>query len=248
VSLSCVVQLIAFTASAAPLSYLVASINRPLWDQTLYAWDQSLGLDWRTYLGFVNARPWLGLVYSLAYESILPQMIVAVVVLGLAGKLMDCRQFVAAVLLAALISIVISAAAPAMVVFVHLGLQAQDYENLSPAAPFIHVAHLTAIRDATLRVISLDDMQGIIAFPSYHAALGVIFAVSFWNVRWLRWPGLAINAAMIAATPIDGGHYFVDVLAGIIVAIVSLTAVRAFRLHAVKRMLLFQEVGTPVKA
>jgi membrane-associated phospholipid phosphatase len=168
------------------------------------------------------------------------QMIIAVVALGLAGRAIACRQFVAAVMLAALISIVISAAAPAMVVFAHLGLQAQDYHNLDPSAAFLHVADLTALRDGTLRVISLDRMQGIIAFPSYHAALAVIFAASLWTLRWLRWPGVALNALMIAATPINGGHYFVDVLAGIMVAVVSVTAVRALRLHALRKMLFFK--------
>jgi membrane-associated phospholipid phosphatase len=132
-----------------------------------------------------------------------------------------------------------------MAMFVHLGLQPYDYPNLDPAAAFVHVAHLSALRAGTLRVISLDGAEGLITFPSYHAALGVIFATSFWTVRSLRWPGLAVNTVMIAATPIDGGHYFIDVLAGIMVAAVSLAAVRALRLHAVKRMFLFQGAGMP---
>src|SRR5262249_54253832 len=37
-----------------------------------------------------------------------------------------------------------------------------------------------------------------------------------------RWVMLGLNALMLAATPIDGSHYFVDVLAGIAVAGVAL--------------------------
>jgi membrane-associated phospholipid phosphatase len=38
----------------------------------------------------------------------------------------------------------------------------------------------------------------------------------------LRWVFVVLNTAMLAATPIDGSHYFVDVLAGIALAALSL--------------------------
>ena len=66
--------------------------------------------------------------------------------------------------------------------------------------------------------------RGLITFPSFHAALGVIFARAFWSVPWLRWPALAVNLLMIAATPVNGGHYFVDVAAGGAVACVAIWA------------------------
>jgi hypothetical protein len=231
VSLVCVIQLIAFTSVAAPLSYVVASMGSPLWDQTFHAWDRALGLDWQAYLAFVNERPWLGVCFSLAYRSLVPQTVIVAVALGLSGRLIECRAFIAAVMISGLISILLSAAMPAMAMFVHLNLQPEDYPNLNPAAAFVHVAHLSALRDGTMRIISLDGTEGIITFPSYHAALGVIFARAIWSLPYLRWPGLGINALMIAGTPIDGGHYIVDVLAGIVVAVLSLAAVGALRIR-----------------
>jgi hypothetical protein len=247
-SLGCVIQLVAFTAVAAPLSYLAASTGKPLWDQTLYQWDQAFGLDWRAYLDFVNARPWLGVCFTVAYQSLLFQTIIAAVVLGLGGRLVECRVFVAAFILSGLISIMLSGAIPAMAMFVHLNLQPHDYANLDPAAAFVHVSHMNALRDGTMRVISLAGAEGLITFPSYHAALGVIFARAFWEVRWLRWPGLVVNAVMIAATPIDGGHYFVDVLAGIVVAVLSLAAARAIRLQAARSTPAFHPVSAAARA
>jgi membrane-associated phospholipid phosphatase len=38
---------------------------------------------------------------------------------------------------------------------------------------------------------------------------------------WLFWPMAASNAVMIAATPIFGGHFFVDVLAGAVIFWIS---------------------------
>jgi membrane-associated phospholipid phosphatase len=69
--------------------------------------------------------------------------------------------------------------------------------------------------------------EGIITFPSLHAALAVIVAAVLWPIPVLRWPVLGVNALMLAATPIDGSHYFIDVVAGIVLALACLTAARA---------------------
>jgi membrane-associated phospholipid phosphatase len=54
----------------------------------------------------------------------------------------------------------------------------------------------------------------------------VIFGYSFWTLRGLRWVGLVVNALLIAGTPINGGHYFVDVFAGAVVAVVAIWGAR----------------------
>jgi membrane-associated phospholipid phosphatase len=113
---------------------------------------------------------------------------------------------------------------PAMAMYVHLGLQPADFPNLSPAAAYVHVEHIHGLRDGTLRALNLSAAEGIITFPSYHAALAIIFLVGFWSVPLLRWPGVALNLALLAGTPIDGGHYFVDLGAGIAIALVSILA------------------------
>jgi membrane-associated phospholipid phosphatase len=42
-----------------------------------------------------------------------------------------------------------------------------------------------------------------------------------------RWIALAVNSLMLVATPIDGSHYFADVLAGVAIAALSLAVARA---------------------
>ena len=58
----------------------------------------------------------------------------------------------------------------------------------------------------------------MITFPSLHAALALVFILAFAPVPLLRWIGAAVNILMIAATPVDGGHYVIDVLAGLALA------------------------------
>jgi membrane-associated phospholipid phosphatase len=69
--------------------------------------------------------------------------------------------------------------------------------------------------------------EGIITFPSLHAALAVILIAAFWPLPVARWICAVINTLMLAATPIDGSHYLIDVVAGIGIALLCLVAARA---------------------
>jgi membrane-associated phospholipid phosphatase len=89
-------------------------------------------------------------------------------------------------------------------------------------------------RDGSLRTLTGMTSEGIITFPSFHAALGVIFMVGLWPVPVLRWIGAVVNGLMILATPIDGGHYFIDVFAGIVIAVLCLVAAPRI-VHAARR-------------
>ena len=45
--------------------------------------------------------------------------------------------------------------------------------------------------------------------------------ICLWSVRYLRWPALVLNAAVLMATPVDGGHHLTDALAGVGVALLA---------------------------
>ena len=103
------------------------------------------------------------------------------------------------------------------------------YRNINPAIEFpwlpssatSYVADVLQLRtDAP--VIPFDHFQGVITFPSFHASLGVLFLWAFWRTPVVRWIALILNGALIAATPIFGGHYFVDVAAGMLLAFGSI--------------------------
>ena len=85
---------------------------------------------------------------------------------------------------------------------------------------------------AAFRALVAVGSEGIISFPSLHAALAVIVIVALWPIPVLRWVILALNTLMLAATPIDGSHYFIDVIAGIAIAALSVLAARAIAARA----------------
>ena len=212
-------QILLFTAVGTVLSYLFARHGGPLWDGTLYQWDQALGFDWLAYVRWVDQHAWLVLIYRLAYLSIVPQLALLVIVQGIGGRLSLMHQTLFAVMLCGTITVFLSPLLPAESNYVFLNLGASDFQNIRPVIGFTSLFDFDALRSGQMHTLDLTRMEGIVAFPSYHAGLATITLWSF-----LRTPGLRIGGAILAlltfaATPVDGGHYITDIIAGTLIAI-----------------------------
>ena len=217
-------QVMAFAAVAAPLSYLAASFNLPLIDAALVAGDRVLGIDWLVLVAWMNAHTTLHAVFKLAYYSFAIQTTTTVLALAFTGRLMEMRTFMLAFILSAIVCIIISGLLPSQSAYFFLFKRGEFFDI--PPLLLSEQPVLEGLRDGSYRLLTGITAQGIINFPSFHAALGVVFMTALWPVRVLRWVGVIINGMMILATPVDGGHYVVDVIAGIAVAIICIIAAR----------------------
>jgi membrane-associated phospholipid phosphatase len=226
-----------FSAAGASLSYMVAARGGAMWDRQLTLWDHAVGLDWLGWMHWVNAHPLFALTINLAYRTLIPQMIALILILGLCGRLAALRIVMQAAMIAGLAIILLSGLLPSAGTYSYYALNAADFPNLHPAAAFLHMADLTGLRDGTLRLLTLDRMEGIITFPSYHGALAVIFCWGFSraSIAPVRWAGITIALLTLIATPVDGGHYFSDVIAGALIAAISL-AVAHRTIHMTVRL------------
>lgn len=226
-------QLIAFSSVAAPLSYIAASLGWPLQDSLFDAADRALGLDWMALLAVMNDHPTLYAVLRPIYLCLTPQITVAVLCLAFTGRLVWLRVYTLAFIFAALVTIAISAVLPAEGVWPHYGLTVAQSSHVVPVVstswPTFH-----GLRDGSFGLLLALGSEGIITFPSLHAALAVILIAAFWPVPRLRWAILVLNMTMLAATPIDGSHYFVDVIAGVVIALLCLFAAQAIAARALQ--------------
>jgi len=216
-------QLVVFAAVAAPLSYLAASTAMPLQDAAFDAIDRALGFDWKEMFAVMYRWPEFFEFMRVIYLSLTVQMTVVVLLLGLTGRLPWLRVYMLAFIFAAVLTIALSALLPAEGVWLYYGLKA------NPAAmPVSHTSWpvFLGLRDGSYRLVMAVGSEGIITFPSLHAALAVILMAAFWPVPVVRWVSAIINALMLASTPIDGSHYLIDVLAGVVIAIPCLVVAR----------------------
>lgn len=217
--LQCTAQFVLFPSVAAPLSYIAASAALPLWDKTYASWDRGLGLDWMGWLAAMNNHPMLHEIFAQAYSSFLPQAAIVIIALALTGHLLHLRLYILSFIFAALVTIAISAALPAEGVWGYFKLSPSDYPNITPVTQELHLKIFHGLRDGSFRELVAQGAEGIITFPSLHTAGGWLFIFAMWPVRYLRWPFLLLNITMIVATPVDGGHYFSDVIAGTATAV-----------------------------
>jgi membrane-associated phospholipid phosphatase len=216
-------QVLAFSCIGAALSYQVAAHAGALWDPAFRAWDQALGFNATSAFGAMDGRPMLAALNAAMYHSLVPQMVVALLALAWFGKHYEMRVLLFASIAAGVFAILLSGVFPAMGNL----YDPAAYPNLGSSAAWLHRGDIEALRAGTLRTLDLGEMKGIVTFPSYHAALATIYIAAFRALPLLRWLGGGWAALTIAATPAGGGHYLVDVIAGIVVALLALKLARS---------------------
>ncbi len=218
-----------FSAFAAMLNYQLLTLapHRTL-DASLAAMDRALGFDWPAAMAAVARHPLLNAILHAAYVTMLPQVALLTVVLARRATYPAIYRFSLAVAIGALICIVIWAIAPSFGAIAVYDLPA-SWGHLPLALDKAYAHELAALLAQGPGLIAPDRVQGLIGFPSYHAVLALLVAFYAFKVPYLRWPLLVLNLLVVIATPIQGGHHLVDVLAGGVVTAVALWGAGEFR-------------------
>ncbi len=186
--------------------YPAVALGRPTIDATLAAWDHALGLSVVPLVQWTAGHPWLRFVLSVAYGSLIVQLALPVLVLGLVHQ--DFRRlwsFVAQFHVAAIVTVLCLALWPAACTFSYTGVP-----SLLDQTRFLH--QFDGFRTGTLTLIPVRDLEGLISFPSFHVAGALLATWALWNTRW-RWPLVALNILLCASTVLLGAHYVIDLLA-----------------------------------
>lgn len=198
------------------LNHLTMLIPFPYVDEMLMNWDRAMGFDWLAIFTFSHDNPTLLALMDGCYSSLTGVSVVALLTLIILGHLDRARFFIETFFYTALACIIVGVAFPAKAAVMFLIPDIAAYPNFSEMPGILHVPHMERLRDTTAASVLLDPLvlPGLVAFPSFHTASGVLIIVSFWRT-WLFLPALAYSLIMIAATPIFGGHYLVDLLSGV---------------------------------
>lgn len=204
-------------------TYLTTCFNLPLHDETFIAWDRALGLDWRDWLHWMNGHPQLADILSLCYWTFAMQSIGVAVALYALKHVRRAQCFIIAFILSCATTAILAATFPAVGAYVHYNLEPKDYAHIAPFATRIHEATLLGLRDHSMTLLPfMQNVKGIVTFPSFHAAMAVLLIYASRPLRYCNLLLLVLNIGMIAASPIDGGHYFVDIIAGVIIALAAI--------------------------
>jgi len=218
---------IAFSVLVLVSTYLATSLNAPLADDSLVAMDRWMGFDGAAFIRFIDGAPLLSWALMQAYTSFALQLLALPMLLILFGKPERGFGLVLAYALVCYVSSLVSIWFPALGSHVVYAIDPSSLTSVNPYFGHAFLAQFHAVREQPEFLLSLASAEGILTFPSVHAAVALLCAVSAFSVRWLGYPFLTVNVLMAIATVTHSNHYLVDVFAGFAVAAVSLYLVGA---------------------
>jgi len=204
-------------AVGGPLSYFAAMPGFALHDATLAAADRLVGFQWPNWAAFIHSHDSIERVLRWSYTSIELQAFVSTLYFGMRSMTARNLEMFWITLVSLWITLAVFALYPALGPIPYFNVK-------SETAPYL--AHLMQLRNGTLHSLLFEKIQGIVSFPSYHTACACTFMYVHRRQRYVFPVVVVLNALMLLSTPSTGGHYFVDILAGFLVAAGSIAIVR----------------------
>ncbi|HEX2885554.1 phosphatase PAP2 family protein [Vineibacter terrae] len=205
---------------------LFSGRNQPLIDSTLAGLDHALGFNWRTHVEWLAQYPTAVELLRYAYLSIFYQPFILMYFMIMAQDAQRLYTFTNAMLLSMVI----------LTVAVFFFPASGPYEHYHGGTLDLRGSHLVTADTATepLALMRSGEPEqalkaggvGLVYFPSFHTICAMIFIWAAWPTRIVKWVMLTANILMLAATPMHGSHYLVDMIAGAAVAAVSIWIVR----------------------
>lgn len=182
----------------------------PLYDLNLAALDGKPGFDWRGWYDIVAGHPILRLPFAAAYRSLFWQ--ISFSMLWLWWLRWDQRQaeLLTNVTVGLLLTTMVFCLFPTLGPCIGM-----------PECQDAYLQDLLGLRNGSLP--SIDVM--VIAFPSYHAVLAVLFTYAHRRSASFL-PVAVFNLVMLVSIPSEGGHYLVDVIGGIAIGGFTILATR----------------------
>jgi membrane-associated phospholipid phosphatase len=205
-----------FANAMVILSFILTGIlPLPAWDGALATADRVLGLNWLDMYQWLARHPAIEAFARAVYNSLGEEMLILLIALELLGHHNQARAFLLWFIVSSMATTAVGILFPAAGAFV--------YYHLPVASTTGYVVQWADLRNGALRTINPLDNQGLVIFPSFHAALAVLCACAARPLRILKIPLLALNLLIILSSPAMGGHYFIDVIAGIILAALTVS-------------------------
>jgi len=216
--------LLSFTGGAIVLSYLAYTTDRALVTQALADIDSYLGIYPPAIVMWFWNHSWLNILSIIIYTSFLYQKPFILLYFSLRKDLYHLQSFIMQYMIAVLITICIGAYFPAEGTYA--------WYHFKPFTS--QLGDVQRLYELRQNIVNLKALNGIIEFPSLHSALAVIYIYTFRDERRIIFiPVLILNILLLFSCISTGGHFFIDVLAGIAIAIVAIGIERLI-FHAVQ--------------
>ncbi|MEX0344327.1 MAG: phosphatase PAP2 family protein [Rhizobiaceae bacterium] len=206
-------------------TYLASATDKPLIDGQLAAIDAALGFHWPSFLEAANSSPVFANSLVIAYHSLFPQFIALLLVYSTTQRVDRALEFLALLAVSFLFTAGLMVFLPTAGAYPHFRPAPEAFEAFTARAGMWHYSDLLRLRSGEPFNLLVSNAEGLVTFPSYHTVVAIMIVYSLRLVPIAAVPAALLNATMIIGTLPEGGHHLVDVIAGLIVALVSIFAV-----------------------
>jgi hypothetical protein len=197
----------------AQAACIATSHPYPLRDLLWRRFDEHLGIRIPDIMAFVARHPFLEWLSRFSYARLLhPLTLGAIFIPAMLGKKKAAQRFI----LTNAIGFVV--ALPCMLLLPGVG----PWEGWHFAPSPLQQACQASITSLRSGVISRgDSFGGVICFPSFHVFWALVSAYALQPFRFLRHLAILAAGLITLSTMTTGWHYGIDVIAGIVLAVLS---------------------------
>jgi hypothetical protein len=218
-----------FAGVSAIFIYTLFPLHNTVIDPILMRWDAAVGYVWLDVVTWLADHAPVGQVLGLIYHSSLVQILGLIVMLAALDRGQALHRFLATGIIGMAVTVAIWWTIPSIGTAPHALVPEDVAARSGLFSDAAMGAFLRQLADHGAAVVTPEVITGVISFPSFHMFMALM---CLWFARgtWL-WPlYLPLNAAMVPATLVHGGHHLID-LAAALVLFVLCTRVAARVAH-----------------
>ena len=187
-------------------------IGIPLQDEHFVVWDRWLGVNVTSIAAWASNH-WQGNLINKTYPMLFPFMKLSILLPILTGKVKYAQKFLTANLVAFSLGLPVFALLPGVGPWFGFHLSARPDQAYCEALVLL-------IRQPGPYLYRYPS--GVICFPSFHVVWAILCVHALWGFRLLRIPVSLFAALIVLSTLSTGNHYLCDVLAGFVLAVVTI--------------------------
>lgn len=193
------------------LSYLVYTLNMPLIDSALALIDSYLGFSSSNLVYWSRNHLHWHVFFAVIYDMYYPELPFIIIYFYVFADKVCLNRFIMQVMLTILITIVIAGLLPS--------LGPYGWYPYEPAP--MNLRSLNHIYELRQNILDIRLRDGVIAFPSLHAAMAFLYIYALRKTRKIVFfPVLLLNLLMIFSCLNVGEHYLADILGGAVVFLI----------------------------
>jgi hypothetical protein len=206
-----------FTIVGSVFNYLLLPLRFHPVDPVLARFDELLGFHWPSFVTWASQYPRTGMLLQAVYTTSLPQLLAILFFLGFSGRIRLLHHFLLTGVIGALLAIVCWSFFPSFGASSIYRLPKEVTDAVPLAVGPDYGAQLVELGRHGATYLSPKNVLGVIGFPSFHTVMAAMSACFLLRFGVLAVPFVVLNALMVPAILIQGGHNLADVIGGLVV-------------------------------